>query len=231
MRRLAFLLALALALLPCAALADMQRGSRGDDVIELQTLLQDTGWLFEEPDGVFGGHTEAALKQFQAFAGLPQTGVADDETVEALKRSWSSLFGRPYGGDPAYEAYTDPAPCRVLTDGDTIVLDYCAEHMDLLERADTAYRTDDPAAWRSVTDMWAEAADALYAEWIECAAPEEKLAVLSACSAWKALVDRQRAALEAAYPLEGMYVEFQMAQLIRVHVVELCGMRALRIGQ
>ena len=50
-----------LAALPTAALADIRRGDRGEDVKELQTLMFELGWLFEEPDGIFGNRTEAAV--------------------------------------------------------------------------------------------------------------------------------------------------------------------------
>lgn len=44
---------------------------------ELQQMLWDTGFIFEEPDGVFGGNTENAVKRFQEYALLEQTGAAE----------------------------------------------------------------------------------------------------------------------------------------------------------
>ena len=45
----AILMLALLAALPTAALADIRRGDRGEDVKELQTLMFELGWLFEQP--------------------------------------------------------------------------------------------------------------------------------------------------------------------------------------
>ena len=37
----------------------------GEEVTALQQMLWDTGFIFEEPDGVFGRNTEKAVKWFQ----------------------------------------------------------------------------------------------------------------------------------------------------------------------
>ena len=48
----------------------LARGMTGDDVLALQQVLYDRGYLTVEPDGVFGGYTEAAVNIFQAEQGL-----------------------------------------------------------------------------------------------------------------------------------------------------------------
>jgi hypothetical protein len=62
-----------------------RRGERGRPVQQVQewlTLHESAGNI--EIDGDFGPMTEAALKRFQARAGLPVTGVADAATFAAL---------------------------------------------------------------------------------------------------------------------------------------------------
>ena len=81
----AILLCLALVCaLAIPALADMQKGSNGDDVVKLQQRLIDLGYLTGTADGDFGGKTETALKAFQAANGLEETGIATDADTEAL---------------------------------------------------------------------------------------------------------------------------------------------------
>ena len=94
MKRLFRGMAIALAmLLMCApAMAEMQRGSTGDLVYYLQELLFETGWLFEEPDGVFGKNTEQAVRDYEAYAGLPVDGVADGEMMATLEEDWFALM-------------------------------------------------------------------------------------------------------------------------------------------
>ena len=65
----------------------VQRGMRGDEVVRLQKLLADTGFYPDDIDGIFGGATLAALKEFQQFCGLRPSGIANEETFKYLERS------------------------------------------------------------------------------------------------------------------------------------------------
>lgn len=76
-----------------AALAEVRRGDENEEVYDLQQLLFETGWLFEDPDGIFGKRTENAVKSFEEFAELPVDGVADDEMILALAASLEELNG------------------------------------------------------------------------------------------------------------------------------------------
>ena len=70
MRRFIALFLIVLLLAPGCALAELQRGDRGEEVTELQQMLFDAGFLFELPDGVFGRNTEDAVKWFQEYVQL-----------------------------------------------------------------------------------------------------------------------------------------------------------------
>lgn len=57
---------------------------------ELQTLLRCVVRGSElSVDGIFGGQTEAALRTFQEKQGLTVTGVADEETWNALREAYA----------------------------------------------------------------------------------------------------------------------------------------------
>jgi peptidoglycan hydrolase-like protein with peptidoglycan-binding domain len=70
----------------------LQRGERGDDVRGLQRSLNqlgvtdDRGQPLETRSGVYGPHTEAAVRKFQQANGLEPTGIADQATLEAIGR-------------------------------------------------------------------------------------------------------------------------------------------------
>jgi uncharacterized protein (TIGR02594 family) len=70
----------------------LRPGQRGDAVVRLQRALNRA--LGADPplreDGHFGSRTEAALRRFQAMAGLPIDGVADRFTWQALRRRVSA---------------------------------------------------------------------------------------------------------------------------------------------
>ena len=75
--------------------------ARGWDVAALQFLLARHGFPSGAVDGGLGPRTDAALRRFQAWAGLGADGVAGAGTLAALRRSppRSPLrFLRPVGG-------------------------------------------------------------------------------------------------------------------------------------
>ncbi|HCI73652.1 MAG TPA: haloacid dehalogenase-like hydrolase [Lachnospiraceae bacterium] len=70
----------------CFATELMKRGSRGDEVKEVQEMLISSGYLTEDgADGKFGPKTEQAVLAFQQDNGLDATGIVGDGTVNALK--------------------------------------------------------------------------------------------------------------------------------------------------
>src|SRR5207248_1348861 len=63
----------------------VMRGAFGWDVAELQFLLAWHGYPSGPFDGRFGRHVAAALRRFQAYAGLRPDGIAADSTFRALR--------------------------------------------------------------------------------------------------------------------------------------------------
>ncbi|MGH3467606.1 MAG: N-acetylmuramoyl-L-alanine amidase [Thermocrispum sp.] len=68
----------------------------GDDVFTLQERLTELGYDGGRPDGLFGRHTEGALRSFQRDYGLVADGICGAATVRAL----SQLSPRARGGRP-----------------------------------------------------------------------------------------------------------------------------------
>jgi len=72
----------------------------GNDVVQLQTALGSLGFDCGNPDGIFGAHTEAAVRKFQLNLGLFNDGIVGAATYAALqnlKFSWA-------GKSPAHES-------------------------------------------------------------------------------------------------------------------------------
>lgn len=63
----------------------LKQGILGNDVIKLQTKLQEYGYYQDEIDGSFGIATKLALINFQLDCNLEADGVAGMNTFEALK--------------------------------------------------------------------------------------------------------------------------------------------------
>jgi hypothetical protein len=68
----------------------LQRGDKGDEVMQLQEALVALGYDVGEPDGSFGPATEEAVKTFQADAGLEADGVAGPATLSAINEALAS---------------------------------------------------------------------------------------------------------------------------------------------
>ena len=66
----------------------------GADVVLLQRALGALGFANGEHDGIFGAHTELALRKFQTNMGLPSDGIAGAYTFAALRNLSHSWEGK-----------------------------------------------------------------------------------------------------------------------------------------
>jgi peptidoglycan hydrolase-like protein with peptidoglycan-binding domain len=76
----------------------LRKGSRGDDVRTLQTLLNENGYSLAV-DGIFGSRTDGAVRDYQARKGLVVDGIVGPKTWGALlsKDSGSRQASPPSG--------------------------------------------------------------------------------------------------------------------------------------
>lgn len=95
----------------------------GKDVEELQQALGALGFPCGGDDGIFGAHTEDALRKFQLNMLLPADGIAGGYTFDALRRLHHSWFGkealresRPAGFARASDVLERHAICLYGTD-------------------------------------------------------------------------------------------------------------------
>ena len=236
MKRIIGVLLVLMFLFPTYALAELRRGDRGEEVRELQQMLWDAGFIFEEPDGVFGRNTEKAVKWFQEYALLEQTGVVDDRTLDSLYACWLRIMDEngvdlpdddpesqtagiapgdnPYGDGDYGEDYGDsygdyPAYChRYTTDAGDEHVEMCGFHAQL-------------AANQSLPGLekWTNELNDLYTEWIDLAMEKDRAAVASSQAFFTLWLEQQRIALEQ----QGVEnVDDHIEALLRNQCVELC---------
>ncbi len=67
-----------------SARRELQYGAEGDDVSRLQQRLLNLGCTTTVADGYYGGNTARAVRIFQYYNGLAQTGIADFNTLALL---------------------------------------------------------------------------------------------------------------------------------------------------
>ena len=68
-------------------------GSRGDEVIQIQTKLKRWGYYNGNIDGIYGSQTQEAVKYFQRKNGLTVDGIAGPATLKAMGIYSSSSSG------------------------------------------------------------------------------------------------------------------------------------------
>lgn len=67
---------------------NMKKGMKGDDIKNLQALLQDNSFNCGSIDGEFGKHTQNAVKSCQKAHKLKVDGIAGKNTIKALGGVW-----------------------------------------------------------------------------------------------------------------------------------------------
>lgn len=95
-RRIAVLIALLLTLTPGHALADVERGDRGAEVTEVQTILAGFGYTVKV-DGIFGPQTEKAVRSWQKSNGLAVDGIVGPATMATLRGATRLNNAQPVG--------------------------------------------------------------------------------------------------------------------------------------
>lgn len=116
--RLAALL-LAMTLSPLSALAyqpgTLYSGVQSNEVKNMQTALISLGYLGGTPDGIFGTHTEKAVKKFQKANGLSADGVAGKKTLELIYKKAGKTAPADTGSSSASKATTTTTATAATT--------------------------------------------------------------------------------------------------------------------
>lgn len=69
---------------PSGTLTTLKKGDQNADVLKMQNRLQELGYMFVKPSGLYAEATEQCVKDFQYLNGLEVTGIADQKTLELL---------------------------------------------------------------------------------------------------------------------------------------------------
>lgn len=78
---------------------NMKKGIKGEDVRELQKMLNRSGFAAGSEDGIFGSKTLSAVKAAQRAYGLTVDGIAGKKTVTALGGRWGAAVSEKPAGE------------------------------------------------------------------------------------------------------------------------------------
>ena len=172
-RILSGILAAALLLMTVsAACADLKKGSKGDEVKDLQQKMIDLGVLNDKADGAFGKKTEAAVNELQQYWGKETTGTADEAFLNDLNDLWHLALGNgtESGADPA--DLENPVTTCSHNEDAPYGYDYCYRHeegealRDLLNPENgTVPEGLKKVILKRICEYWLEAIRLNYDEW------------------------------------------------------------------
>ncbi len=172
MKRLAAILITVMILATLStACADLKKGSKGEEVTELQQMLVDLGFLDDKVDGAFGSKTEAAVKAFQSYAGLKANGRADDTTIMNLYDVYGTAFAIMEGDGLGPEELMEIYPHYCSFEGaDEWGATFCYRHLEMEFVSRWLYRAGMPARLERLltvrgTELWIDAIQEMFDEW------------------------------------------------------------------
>ena len=229
-RRILGLILMLAMLLPMGAYADLMRGSKGEAVEDLQGMLFDMGYLYEMPDGQFGGKTEAAVKEYQRATGLEETGVVTDELMEQISQDWIEYWDW-VNEQLRLDAAGEYAPfCYAWEDENGhMVTEFCQKHALLWDATQETLAYGDAESAEYSFYEWQGEIISLYDEWISLAGEPAREQVEKSKALCTELIALQRSAMFDSYDAAGTEIEpvdvYYGAELwMRTHAAWLCQM-------
>lgn len=216
----AFLIVVLALMMPMSACAELKRGDSGEAVYDLQQLLCDTGFLFVEPDGQFGYLTEDALKAYQRYAMLEETGIADEKTLYELSVTRDAMREEK-GYVPFCYSWQE--------ESGQIYCEVCQRHAMLWEATSSMLESGDADSALHSYYEWQAEIISLYNEWMmltEGAAQAEIEASKALCIQ---MMTSQLDTMKAVYTMNNVDIDptdiyYSMELWMRAHAAWLCEM-------
>ena len=178
-----FLSLLLLLSIPVSGLADLKRGSRGDEVETLQQMLIEMGFLNDKADGIFGKKTEAAVKLLQEYWGVNTTGRLDDDDLFAVYDLYYIATGQMEDDGQDEEELKEmyPAYCSWHGTQAPWEANFCYRHLEEKLLYDKYAYPNPPAKLKALLieqlcRVWEEDILFMYDEWEENAPDDDETA-------------------------------------------------------
>ena len=195
----------------------MYRGvSDKESVMVLQSRLTDCGYLNDKIDGIFGGKTEQAVKDFQTQAGINADGIAWPETNKLLEKAWLDLND------------SDVACCtRIENEDGALEYLYCEEHIALMNAVEALFtegasEEDEIDALIQVRQMYEEEVDKLYGDWLMNSAEEDKPSVTGAQAMFAGYLNTQEMVWNKQFGVNSLEALTKINEMLHDQWFEMC---------
>lgn len=188
-----------------------------DAVKVLQTWLTDCGYLNDTIDGIFGKKTEQAVRDFQTRNALSADGIVWPETLKLLEKEWQILMG-------IYVEYCT----RVEDENGVVEFVYCEEHKALMDEINEILAVENAEQTKAeiltgICAMHQAEVDALYAEWLEGSADEEKANVTASQAMFAGYLNTQKMVWNKQYGENSEEALTKVSDMLHDQWVDLCG--------
>lgn len=196
-------------------------------VKNMQQKLIDMGYLHDDADGVFGKNTERAVRDYAAYAGFPEDGVAWPGLLDSMNTDWNIYMG--YDTEPGDDGLEGNMLVDVCIYGNSSEWVNCAVHADLLEMTRTLRQSvmtdgDYLRSIRQIRALWQSELEALYDEWIANAPAEEKNFARLSRMAFLNHMAAQENAWKQHYGADSHEVTERACRALSEQCMQLCGM-------
>ena len=174
--------------------------NKKDEVMELQNLLTDLGFLNDKVDGIFGSKTEKAVKDCQKEYRLTADGIAWPQTIRALGTAWDAAFGDYEEPTEPGSAYPPFCVILVMDDGQEI-WDLCEVHSELYMHATDEVEEDaeNSEYLKAYIDAYQTDLDRLYQIWLLNTEPEDQPMVINNKAMFQGYLNSQQTLWNAQY--------------------------------
>ena len=184
------------------ACAELKKGSKGDEVKDMQQKLIDLGVLTGTADGAFGKKTEAAVKKLQKYWGLKQTGVMTCAHNESAEYGYDYCYRHDEG--KALRDLLNPASGETAPEGlQKVILKRMKEYW--LEQIGLTYdewaeslEPDQQITAQEQKDLFEQSWAEMEAELVKTGGGEDKLQTLTLQAQWLEL-----SGIEVCFDLHG----------------------------
>lgn len=221
--------------------------SKNDEVKHLQLMLIDLNFLNDKADGIFGKNTENAVRKFQKYANLEQTGVAYPQTLRELEKI-AEAENNP-SPTPTSEPTATPTPtpsptpvaspeptleyppcCTLVVDeqGNEQVI-HCEDHQMLIDtyRALIKNTNDDNRRLRlceQQRSIWQAEIDSLFDRLLENATEEEKGEIAMAKAGFSVTLVGQENLWKLSYKNDPVAIAEKACELLIKQCSDLCAL-------
>ena len=198
--------------------------NKKDEVMALQSLLTDLGFLNDKVDGIFGSKTEKAVKDCQKEYLLSVDGIAWPQTIRALGTAWDAAFGvvdEPTEPGSAYAPF-----CTLLVLEDEMEFwDACEVHSEIFMHA--ADEVDEDAGYdeylKAYIEAWQKDLDRMYQIWLLNSNPEDQPMVINNKAMFQGYLNSRQTLWSAQYGADSEKTLEMVQDMLREQCYSLCG--------